>query len=278
MADADHRPVSEIPACIGSNAGRLAIKVVQQLPFLGDDPCMVPLIGFNLHDDHAAGRRVAFDKPFPLPVVEIEVVRVLAFPPGVIDAEIIKRNALGRMPVHYQAPAVVRAEDKRAANQRDGIRHYLGVLVAVRSVDTPDDAGLVTLLAIQSGWYGPGTIARVRMDDADDRAGILGIRPVLAVDAEMLCRVFVAVQYRDVALAATRLDNEATALARRLLQCMRPDGRHYRFVHGETLSGNQNRAGVAAEVEDCSIGLCQSGTKALAAVAQAASAYIQGRV
>ena len=81
--------------------------MVKQFTFLGNDPRVVPLTGFNLHDDHTAWRRVAFDKPFPLPVVEIQVVRVLAFPPWVIDAEIVKLHALGGMPIHYQSPAVI---------------------------------------------------------------------------------------------------------------------------------------------------------------------------
>jgi hypothetical protein len=29
--------------------------MVEQLTFFGDDPRMVPLTGFNLHDDHTAG-------------------------------------------------------------------------------------------------------------------------------------------------------------------------------------------------------------------------------
>ncbi len=49
---ADHRAVFEIASGIWGNAGRLAVKVVEQLTFFSDDARMVPLIGINLHDDH----------------------------------------------------------------------------------------------------------------------------------------------------------------------------------------------------------------------------------
>lgn len=116
MSDAYHRPVFEIAAHIWSNAGGLSIQMVKQLTFLGNDPRVVPLTGFNLHDDHASWRRAAFYEALFLPVIEIEVVRILAFPPRVIDTEIGQRYALGRMPVHDQSPAVVRAKDERAAD------------------------------------------------------------------------------------------------------------------------------------------------------------------
>jgi hypothetical protein len=59
------------------------------------------------------------------------------------------------------------------------------------------------------------------MDDANNRPDIFGVRPVLAIDAEMLCRIFVRIRYRNVALATARLNNEAAALARGFLQRMR---------------------------------------------------------
>ena len=89
MANADHRPVLEIAAGIGGNAGGLAIQMMEQFTIFSDNARMVPLIGFNLHDDHAPGRRVTLDEAFLLPVIEIEVVRVLTFPPRIIDAEIV---------------------------------------------------------------------------------------------------------------------------------------------------------------------------------------------
>ena len=116
MSDAYHRPVFEIAARVRRDAGWLPVQMVKQFAFLGNDPRMVPLTGFNLHDDHTAWRWVAFDKPLPLPVIEIQVVWVVAFPPRIIDPEIIQRYTLGGMPVHDQPPAVVRAKDERAAD------------------------------------------------------------------------------------------------------------------------------------------------------------------
>lgn len=116
MSDAYHRPVFEIAAHIWSNAGGLSIQMVKQLTFLGEDSRMIPLSGFNLHDDHAARHRIALDEPLPLPVIEVEVVRILAFPPGVFDAKIGQRYSLSSMPVHYQPPAIVRAKDEWTAN------------------------------------------------------------------------------------------------------------------------------------------------------------------
>jgi hypothetical protein len=56
VANADHRPVFEVTAGIRRDAGWLAVQMVKQLTLLGDDPRVIPLSGFNLHDDHAAGR------------------------------------------------------------------------------------------------------------------------------------------------------------------------------------------------------------------------------
>lgn len=89
MSDAYHRPVFEIAAQVRRDAGWLPIEMMKQPTFFGNDPRMVPLSRFNLHDDHAAWRRVTLNKPFTLPVLEIEVVRVVAFPPRIIDAEIV---------------------------------------------------------------------------------------------------------------------------------------------------------------------------------------------
>ena len=111
--------------------------MVEQLTFFSDDARMVPLIGINLHDDHTAWRRIALDEPFPLPVFEIEVVLVLAFPPRVIDAEIVQSDALNCVPVHNQPPAVIRAQDKRTPNKRHRLRHYLGVFIAIRRIYSP---------------------------------------------------------------------------------------------------------------------------------------------
>ena len=132
MTNADHRAVFEIASGIWGNAGRLAVKVVEQLTFFSDDARMVPLIGINLHDDHTAWCRIALDESFPLPVFEIEIVRVLTFPPRVIDAKIVQRDALNGVPVHNQPPAVIRTQDKRTSDKRQRLRHYLGVFIAVR--------------------------------------------------------------------------------------------------------------------------------------------------
>ena len=91
MSDAYHRPIFEIAAQVRRDAGWLPIEMMKQLTFFGNDPRMVPLSRFNLHDDHAAWRRAAFYETLFLPVLEIEVVRVLAFPPRVVDPEISQR-------------------------------------------------------------------------------------------------------------------------------------------------------------------------------------------
>ena len=139
MSDAYHRPVFEIAARVRRDAGWLPVEMMKQLTFFGNDPRMVPFAGLNLHDDHTAWRRIALSKPFPLPVIEIEVVRVLTFPPRIIDAKIGQRNALCSMPVHYQPPAVVRAQNEWATNQRNGIRRDFVVFVTIRRIDAPDD-------------------------------------------------------------------------------------------------------------------------------------------
>lgn len=63
MSDTYHRPVFEIAAHIRSNAGRLAIKMMEKFALLRDNSGMVPLSGFDLHDDHTTVRRVTLDEP-----------------------------------------------------------------------------------------------------------------------------------------------------------------------------------------------------------------------
>jgi hypothetical protein len=55
------------------------------------------------------------------------------------------------------------------------------------------------------------------MYNAYNCTDVLSIRPELAIDTEMLGRVFVGVRYGDIALATARLDNESAALARGFL-------------------------------------------------------------
>lgn len=66
MTDADHRPVFEITSRIRRDTGWLPVQMVKQLAFLGNDPRVVPLTGFNLHDDHtAATGRIRQTLPAP---------------------------------------------------------------------------------------------------------------------------------------------------------------------------------------------------------------------
>ena len=117
------------------------------------------------------------------------------------------------------------------------------------------------------------------MDDAHNRPDIFGVRPMLAIDAEMLCWIFVSVWYRNIALATARLNNESAALARGFIQCMRPDSCHYGFIHWYVrLSGKKHGGWIAPKIKGRGIRLCQPGTKPLTAVTQAAAAHIQRRV
>ena len=82
----------------------------------------------------------------------------------------------------------------------NGTRCYLGIFIAVRRVDAPDHTGVIALLAVQIGRNGPGTFAWVGVYDSNNRPDIFGVRPVLTINAEMLCRIIVTIRYREVTL------------------------------------------------------------------------------
>ena len=117
------------------------------------------------------------------------------------------------------------------------------------------------------------------MDDAHNRPDIFGVRPMLAIDAEMLCWIFVSVWYRNIALATARLNNESAALARGFLQRMSTDSCQYGFIHCYVrLSGEENGCRKAAKVENCRVRICQAGAKSFTAVTEASTTYIKGRI
>jgi hypothetical protein len=60
---------------------------------------------------------------------------------------------------------------------------------------------------------------------------------------------------------------------------MRPDSRHYGFVHWYVrLSGEKNRRREAAKIEDRRVWLCKPGAEPFPTVTQATAADIKGRI
>jgi hypothetical protein len=94
---------------------------------------------------------------------------------------------------------------------------------------------LVALLPVKVGRDRPRTVAGVRVDNPDDLAFILSARPLLRVDAKMFGWVWMAVCHRDVTQSLAGLNDQAATLARGLLQRMRPDSGHNRFIHVEPI-------------------------------------------
>jgi hypothetical protein len=81
---------------------------------------MIPLIGLHLHDHHIAFLRRAVELPESalIPAILIEVVRVVVFPPGIIDPVIVELDTMGLPEIaHYQPPAVEVAKHKRTLQQ-----------------------------------------------------------------------------------------------------------------------------------------------------------------
>jgi hypothetical protein len=58
---------------------------------------VIPLIGLDLHDHHIAWlwRPVEFPESTLIPAILVKVVRIVVFPPGIIDPVIFQLDTVG---------------------------------------------------------------------------------------------------------------------------------------------------------------------------------------
>lgn len=81
---------------------------------------MIPLIGLDLHDHYIAWlwRPVELPEPTLIPAILVKVVRIVVFPPGIIDPVIVELDTVGLPEIaHYQTPAIEVAKDERTLKQ-----------------------------------------------------------------------------------------------------------------------------------------------------------------
>ncbi|SWJ55917.1 Uncharacterised protein [Klebsiella pneumoniae] len=207
--------------------------MMQEHIFFQQNPGVVPLIRLHLHDHHITRLwwTIKLTEPAFIPAVLIKIVRILLFPPRIIDAVIVQLDAVGLPKIaHHQAPAIVVAQHEWSLEERQLTTRVDGTEIAFWPADNmPGKKGRVALRFIQFARLGGGI--RMAVNNTGDRSPFLNLRIILRRQHKIIFRLCGQVPAGEITLRSAPLGDEAAGLARIFCRRMFLDGLNRFLTH-----------------------------------------------